>query len=205
MTTVNIEIHDQAVRQALGALAQRLGNLEPALLTIGEAMAERVKQRFNSQSGPGGQKWQALKPATVRAKKGNTAILFDKGHLRRQIVATATGNTLTLASVGLAYAAIQQFGGTIERAAGQTTVSHRTDAKGKLLRSAIMGGKGLIFAKGKHSENRKLTRTFDVAAHQIKIPARPFMPVRSDGTLYADEQRQILEALQAWLDGAAGA
>ena len=141
MTTVNIEIHDQAVRQALGALAQRLGNLEPALLTIGEAMAERVKQRFNSQSGPGGQKWQALKPATVRAKKGNTAILFDKGHLRRQIVATATGNTLTLASVGLAYAAIQQFGGTIERAAGQTTVSHRTDAKGKLLRSAIMGGR----------------------------------------------------------------
>ena len=99
----------------------------------------------------------------------------ETGNLRRQIVRTVAGNTLTVAAT-VQYAAIQQFGGKIEHAAFSTQVRHRTDAKGELLRSKIMNGRGLIFAKDSHK--RALTRWFEVAAHSINIPARPFMPVR---------------------------
>ena len=99
------------------------------------------------------------------------------------------------------YAAIQQFGGKIDRAAFSKQVRHRTDAKGELLRSKIMHGRGLIFAKDSHK--RALTRWFEVAAHSITIPARPFMPVRADGSLYPDETRLILAQINAWLAGGA--
>jgi hypothetical protein len=36
------------------------------------------------------------------------------------------------------------------------------------------------------------------------MPARPFLPVRSDGSLYQPEQEEILKALNDWLAGRAG-
>jgi phage virion morphogenesis protein len=197
MTNITIEVHDQAVRAALDALGKRLANMRPVLKDIGEGIVQRSKARFSAEAGPDGQGWKPKKKAD-----GRKTLSGPSGDLRRQIVssASATGVTVTATAP---YAAIHQFGGTINRKAGQTTVSHRTNAKGELLRSAIMNGKGLIFAKGSHK--RKVTRTFDVAAHTITMPARPFLPVRSDGTLYAAEQAEILTALNDWLAGRAGA
>ena len=40
-----------------------------------------------------------------------------------------------------------------------------------------------------------------MAAHSINMPARPFMPVRADGSLYPDEARLILAQIDAWLEG----
>lgn len=190
-----IEVNDQAVRAALGELQRRVQGLQPMLQGIGEAMAARVDQRFASEVGPDGQKWTPNSKATLSRKRG-TKVLTDRGDLRRGIVAQAGQALLTLSS-SEPYARIQQFGGTIERAAYSKQVRHRTDAKGNLLRSEIMNGKGLVFAKDSHK--RVKVRWFEVAAHKITIPARPFMPVRADGSLYPAEQAEILAQINAWL------
>ena len=188
---IKIEVHDQAVRTALAALQARVSNLQPLLGDIGEAIVQRAKARFDSSTGPDGNTWKPKQRAD-----GRKTLVGPSGFLRQQIVSSATASSV-LVQATMKYAAIHQFGGSIDRKAGQTTVSHRTDAKGNLLRSAIMSGKGLIFAKASHK--RALARTFDGKAHQIKIPARPFLPVRADGSLYQAEQAEILAQINAWL------
>jgi phage gpG-like protein len=60
-------------------------------------------------------------------------------------------------------------------------VRHRTNAKGELLRSAHLGGKGLIFAKNSHK--RAVARWFEQGAHSITMPARPFLGISLQGEL----------------------
>lgn len=198
MTKITIEVQDQAVRQALDALARRVSNLQPVLQDIAEDIVQRSKARFGPGVGPDGVKW---KPKKV--PNGRPTLIGDTGDLRRQIVRSAASATSVTVGASAPYAAIHQFGGTIQRQAGQATVRHRTNAKGELLRSAIMGGRGLIFAKATHK--RSVTRSFDRRAYTIRMPARPFLPIRADGTLYPAEQAAILAALNEWLAGPATA
>ena len=202
MSSFTVEVHDQAVRAALAALQARVSNLQPLLGDIGEAIVQRAKARFNTSTGPDGNTWKPKQRAD-----GRKTLVGPSGFLRQQIVSSATASSV-LVQATMKYAAIHQFGGSIDRKAGQTTVSHRTDAKGNLLRSAIIKNaageaRGLIFAKtaGKNAHKRALVRTFDTKAHKIKIPARPFLPVRADGSLYQAELREILAQINAWLAG----
>jgi phage virion morphogenesis protein len=201
MTTVTITVNDQAVHSALSGLQLRLSDLGPLLTAVGEEMHQRVDARFASQTGPDGLAWTPNRPATLKAKGGRGGILVDRGHLRRQIVQQVTASTVTLTAT-MRYAAIHQFGGTIERVAYSKLVRHRTDAKGELLRSKILNGRGLVFASDRHTRAR--ARWFEVPAHAIRLPARPFMPVRPDGSLYAAElaavTAQIEAQLAAWAD-----
>lgn len=185
------EVHDQAVRAALNALAKRVSNLATLLGDIGESMVQRAKARFGVGVGTDGQPWKPKK-----RKNGRLTLVGESGDLRRQIVMGVAGNRLEVKATA-PYAAIHQFGGKIDRPAYSTRVRHRTDAKGELLRSKIMDGRGLIFAKDSHKRAR--TRWFEVAAYSIKIDARPFMPVRADGSLYPAEQAEILAQINAWL------
>ncbi|MCV2359639.1 phage virion morphogenesis protein [Paucibacter sp. TC2R-5] len=188
---LNIEVHDQAVQAALTALSERVTNMQPALRVIGEEITQRAEHRFESSTGPDGRSWLPKKHADSRK-----TLVGKTGRLRQQITASADRQALTVRA-GTPYAAIHQFGGKIDRPAKQVTVRHRTDAKGNLLRSAIMNGKGLIFAKKSHK--RALERSFEAKAHSIIIPARPFMPVKDDGTLYPAEQAEIMAQISAWL------
>jgi phage virion morphogenesis protein len=201
MTKLTFKIDDTEVNAALKALAERSQNMPAVLKVIGAGMQERIKRRFETSTGPDGVKWEENKPATKRAKGGKKT-LIDRGYLMQQITATVSGNELTVSTNGVtaAYAAIQQFGGTIDRKGGSIKVRHRTNAKGDLLRSAIMNGKGLIFAKqGNKGHKRFIEREFSFGAYKITIPARPYLPVRPDGTLYPQEQADVMEALNEYL------
>ena len=77
-------------------------------------------------------------------------LIGESGDLRRQIVAMATANALTIQATPV-YAAIHQFGG--------------------------QAGRG----------------------KKVTIPARPFLPVKLDGSLYPQEQSEILAALNDYL------
>jgi phage gpG-like protein len=191
---LTIQIHDQAVQSALAALAQRVRDPTPLLEELGEDLVARTMARFDSGSGPDGQRWREKK-----VKDGRPTLAGRTGLLRQQIVSSAVGSTMTVKAT-MEYSASHQFGGTIQRKAGTVTVRHRTNAKGELLRSAIMGGRGLVFAKASHK--RALERSFDHGAYAIHIPARPYLPVRADGSLYADELRHVLAAVNAWLANA---
>lgn len=172
MTIFTITIQDQAVQSALKALAERATHLQPVLAQIGERMMEDTKRRFETSTGPDGQRWQANRATTLQAlsdrlgksyrlKSGglntkgaarlaNKKPLIDKGDLRRQFVLSVSNNGLALGNT-MAYAAIHQFGGH--------------------------AGRG----------------------HKTTIDARPFLPVRVDGTLYPQEQATIVDELNNWL------
>lgn len=197
---LTITIADVQTRALLQQARAHCDNLGPLLAAVGEAMHARVDARFADQAGPDGRHWAPNAPSTLRRKRGRGQILVDRGRLRQQIVWRVSGNTLTLAAT-MQYAAIQQFGGRIERQAYQRIIRHRTNRKGDLLRSAIMGGRGLIFAKRSHK--LALARTVDVGAHAVTIPARPFMPLTAAGALYPDERaaiaRQCEQQVATWL------
>lgn len=196
MTTITIDIQDRASR-AMDALAARVAKPQALLQTLAEGVMARADARFDTQTGPDGQAWAALAPATRRAKKGNKT-LTESGDLRLSLVAQASAS-VAVVSAAQPYAAIHQFGGQTERQARTATIRHRTNARGELLRSAIMNGRGLIFAKASHK--RALVRQVEVGAHGIKIPARPYLPVRADGSLYEGERAQLEAQINAWLAG----
>ena len=177
MASIRSEVNDQAVRHALAALAQRVQNMRPHLMAIGEDITERAKQRFATSTGPDGQRWAPngtavlmaaitrigksgrKKDGSLNAKGLKTASskkpLIGPSHdLERQIFPAVQGNSLTVTSSPV-YAAIQQFG-------------------------------------GKKSEFPHLWGD---------IPARPFMPIRPDGSLYPAEQALILEQINEYLAG----
>ncbi|OGT57872.1 MAG: phage virion morphogenesis protein [Gammaproteobacteria bacterium RIFCSPHIGHO2_12_FULL_63_22] len=169
MTTFTIAVQDQAVQALLQRMAERTKNLQPALQAVGDGIVERTKRRFETSTGPDGEKWTPNAPATLgilsarlgksyrkkggdlnaageRRLAGNKPLIGESGDLRRQIVAQATANQVTV-GVGPKYAAIHQFGGK--------------------------AGRGL----------------------KVEIPARPYLPVRQDGSLYPEESTIIVDAI----------
>lgn len=170
MTTFTVQVKDQQVLDVLQKLQKRMGNLQPAFTALGNDMTARVHRRFDTSTGPDGSAWKPLSASTLDGyvgsfgkglfkkdgglnKKGATRLasrkplIGESGDLSRQIIPTATSNSLTISSSPV-YAAIHQFGG--------------------------QAGRGL----------------------KVTIPARPFMPVKADGTLYPDEQRLLITALE---------
>ena len=176
MNAITISVQDREVQATLQLLCERMSNLRPVLLTLGEQIVERTKQRFVTSTGPDGQAWAPNSIATlamvsgslgagyrkksgelnakgVKALAGKKPLIGQSKDLSRQIIYAATGNTLTVSSTPV-YAAMQQFGGV---------TSARSMIPGKT------------------------------------IPARPFLPVRQDGTLYPQEQQLVLETLNDFL------
>jgi len=95
MPAITIEAHDQAVQQALAALARRIGNVGAALGLVGEEMLERIDRRFDTENGPDGARWAPLRAATKRRKRGSK-ILTESGDLRCSITRQVAGAALTL-------------------------------------------------------------------------------------------------------------
>lgn len=175
MSNFTIEVQDEPAHALLRKLASRVDNMQPVLQTLGEGIVERTKRRFETSTDPDGQPWKPNSAATLnmlsarlagvksnvkkdgslnakgsRALANKKPLIGESGDLRRQIVAIAAGNALTVSSTPV-YAAIHQFGGN--------------------------AGKG----------------------HKTVIPARPFLPIKQDGSLYPQEQTLILDALNSYL------
>ncbi|MCA0175226.1 MAG: phage virion morphogenesis protein [Proteobacteria bacterium] len=197
---ITITVYHQAVQAALARMAQQAGHTQPLMARIAERLYARTDARFSAQAGPDGQPWAPLKPATRKHKRGPLT-LQESGRLRAGIIWGANATAAWLGS-NQPYAAIHQWGGTISKGAQSRLVRHRTDAKGQLLRSAIMGGAGLVFAKDSHK--RAQARWFAQGAHQVRIPARPYLPARADGSLYPADQAAVVAEVNAWLATAGG-
>lgn len=171
---ITIQVQDNGVHAALQALAQRLGNLSPILKTIGEDLMERTKERFGTSTGPDGQRWKPNARATIEAfldARGG----FGKKGINKKGQGLAMGKKPLIASGLLA----NSF--NVKLAADGRGVSVNTNWRA----AEIKGG---------------------AAVHQFgslngRIPARPFFPIKSDGSLYPQEQSKILDALNAYLAG----
>ncbi len=194
---IKIEVNDAGVAALYQRLAGGMHNTTPLMRAIAGILDAETEANFSAEGRP---KWLGLKPATIRARKKAGRwpgkILQGRGHLAASV---STRYNRTEAAIGsnLVYAAIQQLGGKIERAAYSTKVRHRTDAKGELLRTEHFKGKGLVFAKDSHK--RVMTRWYEVAAHSNTIPARPYMPFDAAGNLQPGAREKVIGQMTDYL------
>ncbi|WP_238707760.1 phage virion morphogenesis protein [Comamonas testosteroni] len=172
---------------------EAMGNTAPLLARIGEYLQDATRDRFKTQSGPDGTAWQPLQPRYQRRKKQNKdKILTLRGYLRGQIHWQPDGDDAVLVGTNSKYGAIHQFGGDIDRPAYSTKVRLRTTAKGDLMRQK---GKQNLAIFARKTQKRVRESWHEVPAHQIKIPARPYLGINA-----ADQEQVHLRVLD-WLNG----
>ena len=107
---LTIEIDDREIRDGLRALEDRLGNLRPFYLDIGEALLNSTRERFTTQTAPDGSPWAPLSPSyKQRKKKHPDLILTLNGYLRGTLNYSATKDELRIGTP-MIYGAAHQFG-----------------------------------------------------------------------------------------------
>jgi phage virion morphogenesis protein len=164
-------VDDREVRQALERARQKLADLRPLLREIAGRLHDAVEENFRLEGRRGGRpRWAELKPATQRARA--TAghwpgrILQRRGQLAASV---EPGWSRDKAWVGtnLRYAAIHQFGGTIEKKA-RTQVLAYDEGTGRFLSRR---------RAGRRKKGFTAVRFAAIGAHEVTMPPRPFLAI----------------------------
>jgi len=116
MANITISVNDKEVSQALHALQEKVIDLRPVLLKIGELLQESTEDRLNSGKNvdPTGKPWVTLQPWYQEQKKRNQGkILSLNGHLADSINHDVINGDTVVVGTNKEYAAIHQFGGVI--------------------------------------------------------------------------------------------
>src|SRR5690606_3652990 len=149
----------QAIADKVEARFAQLGPNSPATLRALEAFARvlrtRIQVGFRMSRDPWGGAWAPLNPVLTRKGQPllNTRRLYSSVQVKRDGQGIKVGTGLRVPSGDHNLGAVHQFGATI------------TPKNGKFLRWAPAGAKGFVFAE------------------EVTIPARPFMPIRPNGTV----------------------
>ena len=133
----------EKLQNKLESLQSIENKTKPLMQTLGNILQNKIEDSFENESSPFGQKWQALKPSTIKQKqrRGKSLnILRSDGNLADRWIVKADDKKATVSNNtnknGFAYGLVHQFG---------------TNKAGR-------------------SKN-------------IKMPARPFLPVDKSGNL----------------------
>lgn len=177
MTTFTITVDAAAVQSELQRLEQRLGNLQPVMAEIGEGIVDRAKARFATSKGPDGTPWAPNSPVTlakVEAGIGKSGRKKDGSLNARGALKLASKRPL----VGESHAL-------------ETQIRH--DASG----NEVQISASTVYAAMQQFGGSKA----DFPHLWGDIPARPFLPVHQDGSLYPEEEALILNDLGEYLLG----
>ena len=175
MTAFTIEVKDQGVQAALQALSDKVGNLRPVLQTIGEGITERTKHRFDTSTAPDGTPWKPNSAATLAmlgARLGG-----QKSKVKKDGSLNARGARQLAGKKPLIGASKDLRRQIIPLAMGNTLTVSSTPKYAAIQQFGGKAGRG----------------------HKVTIPARPFLPIRQDGSLYPQEQALVLQALNDFL------
>jgi phage virion morphogenesis protein len=199
---MDIEV-DINVESAALKLDRAIGLLDdgtPLMTKIAGTLYTEAMQNFASEGRPA---WVPLADSTKKERlsrnRGSSVIkiLQDRGILVSSVSVRAGSDYAIIGAGGAAaaYAAIQQFGGTIERAPYSTRVRLRTDAKGNLLKNADHPNLA-VFAKDSHKRAR--TSWHPVSSYSVTIPARPYLPFTggpTDAVLQPEAEQAVLDVV----------
>ena len=147
----------EAVQRKLKGLSELGHNTEPLMHTIGNIIANSIKDSFEDEKSPFGQKWAALKPSTAaqKAKKGKSdKILRRDGYLADKWVVDADSKKAVVSNnskhKGFAYGLVHQFG---THKAGRSNTKNHQNADDKFhqknLALAIFPRRSRIFFRPK--------------------------------------------------------
>lgn len=172
MSVITIEVRDNGVHEALNALAERTANMKPILQKIGEDIKERTKLRFSTSTGPDGQRWAPNARSTIEA-----FIAKRRGFGKRGI--NKKGQALAMSKKPL-IGESRDLSREFHVHADQVSVTI-----GNTMRYSAIQQFGGLAGKGR----------------KVKIPARPFLPIRESGELYPQDRSLILEDINRYLAG----
>ncbi|MBV2162855.1 MAG: phage virion morphogenesis protein [Comamonas sp.] len=176
---ITVTVSPQTAEARLQHLQTILASPGEMLAQVGEHLMRTTKDRFRSQIASDGTPWQALQPRYQRRKKKNKdKILTLSADLRRFITWQPDGQDAVKVGSNRKYAAIHQFGGTIQKKARQSSVHF-----------GVGKAKHLFVKKSKAARSKQVT----IGAHEVTIPARPFLG------LSAHDRREITEITLEWL------
>lgn len=102
-------LHWGGLDKAMSKAAQKLGNKQELLESVGEALVSGTLKRFDAEEDPEGNKW---KPSR-RAREEGGKTLSDTAILRRSVEYATAGDKVMVGS-NLPYALIHQKGGIIK-------------------------------------------------------------------------------------------
>lgn len=183
--SITIDVTDEAVLGALDRLARAGGDTEPLLDIFGRVILTSTQRRFETETEPGGRRWARLRPRTVaeRARAGYVPIhVLRRSTALYQSLTHEVSAQETLVGTNLRYAAVHQFGGSIDMPERSQTIYRRYDKRTDELSSRFVS-------------RRKANVAFDttVKAHKVSIPARPYLGID------ADDRRELIAAGEAHL------
>ena len=187
MATFTITLKGIAATQtALKKLKAALSDRRPMLNDIGHALTKSVQDRFVAMQAPDGAPWKPLNPKTIQRKRNKQKILTERGLLRGSIHYELNGDTLEVGT-DRKYGAIHQFGGVVKIPARTQTVKVGTKGKNK--------GR---FMKSKTKAAHAIERTFTIPAHDVSIPARPFLGLSAEDeqAIQRIVEKRLRDALQ---------
>ncbi len=108
MTTITLDATQ--VTHALNQLSQRVINMQPAMVGIGEKIASLVDESFYDTHDPYGNPWAALSPVTIAKRRNSSSKpLNDTGRLKASITSNASQHEVTVGTNTI-YAPTHQFG-----------------------------------------------------------------------------------------------
>ncbi len=179
MTAFTVKVEDEQARSALRSLAARVHNMAPVFHTLGEGIVERTKHRFDTSSGPDGTPWKANSAATLNMLSARLA--GSKSNRKKDGSLNAKGARALAGKKPLIDSGFlrQQI---VQNATPTALTVEATALYAAIHQFGGKAGKGLA----------------------VTIPARPFLPIHQDGTLYPQESELILREINAYLmDGIA--
>ncbi|MBP2301306.1 phage virion morphogenesis protein [Azospirillum picis] len=173
-TGASIQIDDADLRKLLGRLDASARDMTGLMEQLAAQVEFDTQRRFETQTDPDGNPW----PPSARALAENGETLTDTARLRQSITSRA-GRTEFSVGTNVVYAAIHQFGGTIHQQTRQQTLywHHAGDTGSAAWRASRTFG-DWRFAKRSRAN---YSEVHTVQAHDVTMPARPFLGVSESG------------------------
>jgi len=128
MSDFTIKVDDRVAQAALSRLLAFGLDMSPAMADIAEGMMQHTEDRFDRQQSPDGQPWAALSPAYAQLKQRKQpglGILVLTGRLSGELRSEFGTDFAEVATAGLPYVALHQFGGLPGMAPGPAAVPAR--------------------------------------------------------------------------------
>ncbi|MBN9477406.1 MAG: phage virion morphogenesis protein [Bordetella sp. SCN 67-23] len=201
---IDVELIIAGADAQLGRLEGRLANSAPLFRIIAGILESETEANFAAQGRPA---WLPLKKSTLRRRQKRGSVLMilqDSGRLAASVSSTYGDDYAKVGAGGAAraYAAVHQFGGTIERPPYSGVARLRTTSSGALMRQGATGRSRNLAVFARDSHKRATDRRYTVNGFTISIPARPYLPFRGtaqNATLQDDVRPSVLQAVDNFL------
>lgn len=174
----HIQITDDQLSRMLYQVAAKLDRPRELTAAISVSLTTITDDNFDMQGRPD---WAGLNPDYKKRRKPGK-ILSQSGQLRDSVQPFYNDTEAGLSS-NLPYSAIHQFGGTIKHPGGT--------------RYQVIGtGMAVFVSNAFNGPTTGVTK-----AHDIPIPARPYMPMDEDGNLQPEASVAIFDDVDYYWQG----